>query len=79
MSIARMVKNLQVLCAFKIHITNKFFSKKIRPLSELTDWTNLKISSKDDVSVLVFYLSISPPLHRNYVPSFLFLRQLKNP
>ena len=31
--------HLQVLCAFKIHITDGFFSCKIRPLSEITDST----------------------------------------
>ncbi len=45
LSIARMVKMvptmeyLQVHCAFKIHITNGFFSHEIMPLSEITDWT----------------------------------------
>ncbi len=33
------MEHLQVLCAFKIHITNGFFTQEIRPLSEITDWT----------------------------------------
>ncbi len=30
------IEDLQVLCAFKIHVTDIFFSHKIRPLSEIT-------------------------------------------
>ncbi len=34
------MEHLQVLYAFKIHITDRFFfSHKIRPLSEITDST----------------------------------------
>ncbi len=37
------MEHLQVLCAFKIHITDGFlFSHKIRPLSEITDLTTRK-------------------------------------